>query len=63
MERLQTSNLVGILRKLTRSAIHERKTRFQGAKNRSRGTGYILNLRIAGNNSEMAKAIGFILST
>jgi len=50
---LQTSNLVGTL--LTQSTIRDLKTRSQGAKTRS--SGYVLNLRIAGNNSETAKAI------
>jgi len=52
---LQTSNLVGTLP--IQSTIYKHKARSKLAKTRSRG--YILNLRIAVNNSETAKAPGF----
>jgi len=55
---LQTSDLMFAL--LTYGPIHERKTRSQASKTRSRS--YILNLRIAVNNAEMAKATSVLFS-
>jgi len=55
---LQTSNLV--CSSLTHSTIYKCKTRSQGSKTRSRDN--ISNLQTAVNNSETAKATGFLFS-